>query len=62
MGFYCGTLLMDQEYIQQYQEFLLATDNSTQENHEKDFSLLLKLEHLLSPYVAFGIMPLFALG
>ena len=27
---------------------------------EKDFSLLLKLEHLLSPYVAFGIMPLFA--
>jgi NhaA family Na+:H+ antiporter len=31
-------------------------------NHEKDFSLLLKLEHLLSPYVAFGIMPLFALA
>jgi len=29
-------------------------------NHEKDFSLLLKLEHLLSPYVAYGIMPLFA--
>ena len=29
---------------------------------EKDFSLLLKLEHLLSPYVAFGIMPLFALA
>ena len=28
--------------------------------HEKDFSLLLKLEHMLSPYVAFGIMPLFA--
>ncbi len=27
-----------------------------------DFSLLLKLEHLLSPYVAFGIMPLFALA
>ena len=27
---------------------------------EKDYSLLLKLEHLLSPYVAFGIMPLFA--
>tara|TARA_B110000438_G_scaffold288398_1_gene321797 strand:- start:9 stop:1181 length:1173 start_codon:yes stop_codon:yes gene_type:complete len=26
----------------------------------KDFSLLLKLEHLMSPYVAFGIMPLFA--
>ena len=26
----------------------------------KDFSLLLKLEHILSPYVAFGIMPLFA--
>lgn len=31
-------------------------------NHEKDFSLLLKLEHVLSPYVAFGIMPLFALA
>jgi len=31
-------------------------------NHEKDFSLLLKLEHTLSPYVAFGIMPLFALA
>ena len=29
---------------------------------EKDFSLLLKLEHFLSPYVAFGIMPLFALA
>ena len=28
--------------------------------HEKDFSLLLKMEHLLFPYVAFGIMPLFA--
>jgi len=28
--------------------------------HKKDYSLLLKLEHLLSPYVAFGIMPLFA--
>ena len=27
---------------------------------EKDYSLLLKLEHKLSPYVAFGIMPLFA--
>ena len=31
-------------------------------DHEKDFSLLLKLEHILSPYVAFGIMPLFALS
>ena len=30
--------------------------------HVKDFSLLLKLEHILSPYVAFGIMPLFALA
>tara|TARA_Y100000590_G_C15678256_1_gene998822 strand:+ start:821 stop:1999 length:1179 start_codon:yes stop_codon:yes gene_type:complete len=30
--------------------------------NEKDFSLLLKLEHNLSPYVAFGIMPLFALA
>ena len=29
---------------------------------EKDFSLLMKLEHTLSPYVAFGIMPLFALA
>ena len=27
---------------------------------EKDFSLLLKIEHSISPYVAFGIMPLFA--
>jgi len=27
---------------------------------ERDFSLLLKLEHFLHPYVAFGIMPLFA--
>jgi len=31
-------------------------------DREKDFSLLLKLEHVLSPYVAFGIMPLFALA
>ena len=30
--------------------------------NEKDFSLLLKLEHMLSPYVAFGIMHLFALA
>ena len=30
--------------------------------NDGDFSLLLKLEHLLSPYVAFGIMPLFALA
>ena len=29
-------------------------------NSEKGKSLLLNLEHLLSPYVAFGIMPLFA--
>jgi NhaA family Na+:H+ antiporter len=27
---------------------------------DKDFSLLIKLEHSISPYVAFGIMPLFA--
>ena len=26
----------------------------------KDFSLLIKIEHSISPYVAFGIMPLFA--
>jgi len=29
---------------------------------EKDFSLLVKIEHKISPYVAFGIMPLFALA
>ena len=27
---------------------------------EKDFSLLIKIEHAISPYVAIGIMPLFA--
>jgi NhaA family Na+:H+ antiporter len=27
---------------------------------EKEFSLLIKIEHAISPYVAFGIMPLFA--
>jgi len=27
---------------------------------QKDFSLLIKIEHAISPYVAFGIMPLFA--
>jgi len=27
---------------------------------EKDFSLLINIEHAISPYVAFGIMPLFA--
>ena len=31
-------------------------------NNDKNKSLLLRLEHLLSPYVAFGIMPLFALA
>jgi len=40
---------------------LLAT-TIPHRNKEKDYSLLLKLEHLLSPYVAFGIMPLFALA
>jgi len=40
---------------------LLATTIPHRRN-EKDFSLLLKLEHMLSPYVAFGIMPLFALA
>ena len=29
---------------------------------EKDYSLLIKIEHNISPYVAFGIMPLFALA
>ena len=29
-------------------------------NKEKDFSLLLKIEHAISPYVAFIIMPIFA--
>ncbi len=40
---------------------LLAT-TIPHRKEEKGFSLLLKLEHLLSPYVAFGIMPLFALA
>ena len=40
---------------------LLATTIPHKDN-EKDYSLLLKLEHFLSPYVAFGIMPLFALA
>ncbi len=40
---------------------LLATSIPHRKNKD-DFSLLLKLEHLLSPYVAFGIMPLFALA
>ena len=40
---------------------LLALTIPHNEN-DKDFSLLLKIEHLLSPYVAFGIMPLFALA
>ena len=38
---------------------LLAT-TIPHKKHEKDYSLLFKLEHILSPYVAFGIMPLFA--
>ena len=40
---------------------LLATTIPHRKNKE-DFSLLLKLEHLLSPYVAFFIMPIFALA
>tara|TARA_Y100000590_G_scaffold85333_1_gene95366 strand:+ start:2108 stop:3283 length:1176 start_codon:yes stop_codon:yes gene_type:complete len=40
---------------------LLATTIPHKKN-EKDYSLLQKLEHMLSPYVAFGIMPLFALA
>ena len=38
---------------------LLATDIPHRKK-EKDFSLLIKIEHGISPYVAFGIMPLFA--
>ena len=38
---------------------LLAT-TIPHSKHKKDYSLLLKSEHILSPYVAFGIMPLFA--
>ena len=40
---------------------LLATAIPHREK-EKDFSLLTKIEHNISPYVAFGIMPLFALA
>ena len=40
---------------------LLAT-TIPHKSREKGYSLLLKLEHVLSPYVAFGIMPLFALA
>ena len=40
---------------------LLAT-TIPHKNLHQDHSLLLKLEHILSPYVAFGIMPLFALA
>ena len=40
---------------------LLAT-TIPHKNSEKGYSLLLKLEHILSPYVAFGIMPLFAVA
>ena len=40
---------------------LLATTIPHKKNKD-EYSLLLKLEHLLSPYVAFGIMPLFALA
>ena len=38
---------------------LLATTIPHRKN-DKDYSLLLSLEHSLSPFVAFGIMPLFA--
>ena len=40
---------------------LLAT-TIPHKSSEKGYSLLLKLEHILSPYVAFGIMPLFAVA
>ena len=40
---------------------LLAT-TIPHRKHAKDYSLLIRLEHGLSPYVAFGIMPLFALA
>ena len=45
------------------EKFKVSRDNKFRFRYaEKDFSLLLKLEHALSPYVAFGIMPLFALA
>ena len=40
---------------------LLAATIPHRKNKD-DYSMLLKLEHILSPYVAFGIMPLFALA
>ena len=40
---------------------LLAT-TIPHKSHEKDYSLLFTLEYILSPYVAFAIMPLFALA
>ena len=40
---------------------ILATTIPHRRN-KSEYSMLLKLEHFLSPYVAFGIMPLFALA
>ena len=39
---------------------VLLAMTSPHRKKEKDFSLLIKIEHAISPYVAFGIMPLFA--
>ncbi len=39
---------------------LLAMTIPHRKKKDKDFSLLIKVEHMISPYVAFGIMPIFA--
>jgi NhaA family Na+:H+ antiporter len=39
---------------------VLLASTIPHKNKDKDFSLLIKLEHAISPYVAFMIMPIFA--
>ena len=41
-------------------EFYYGNSHTNHDKNNKNKSLLLKLEHAIAPYVAFGIMPLFA--
>ena len=58
MEFFCGILLISGVHATIAGVLLALTIPHNIKNNKN--SMLLKLEHSLSPYVAFGIMPLFA--
>ena len=58
MDYLCGILLISR--IHATIAGVLLASTIPHRIKDKDFSLLLKIEHAISPYVAFAIMPIFA--